>query len=80
MRIEHAHEMVEGIGVTSGSQVCDATRKLRLSENDQKAQGRQRFGRLGVEDSCDEFPGRRGSYFVNPIAFDAIMVRLVPER
>ena len=35
--------------MTSGSEVCDATRKLRLSENDRKAQGRHRFGRLGGE-------------------------------
>jgi len=28
---------------------------------------------LGSEESCDEFPGRRESYFVNLSASDAIM-------
>src|ERR1700737_583638 len=35
--------------MTSGSEVRDATRKLRLGENDRKAQGGQRFDRLGDE-------------------------------
>jgi Bacterial protein of unknown function (DUF899) len=34
----------------------------------------------GFEGSCDEFPRRRGSYFVSPVASDPTMSRLVRER
>ena len=36
--------------------------------------------KLRSVDSCDEFRGRRGSHFVNPLASDAIMDSAVRER